>query len=392
MNLTDVIKNINDFIGDSSTDRISDDTRYAAATEATAWLLEELGNEHMTDRAEIEYLPTVTWYKMDNLTPYLLTAGELRFKNEEDNDEDFQRIDARELTNMNHNKLAYAIERFSDSSYIGIVIPRNSQFPSKDLIPFNTSDSYTYTGINASVIKKEADSLKFDMTTDGVAITGITTVTEAIDLSHYEDTGVFVFEIEIPDVTDINSVSMKFGSNLTTDYFLGSVAQDVNGNALVVGINTVKVKWSELTSVGTPDFASVTQWGFYINHETTKTEVDNFKLSDLRITKPVYLNFKYIFYRVGKDVSGDDLIEYSAGTDVPFFMSRYPQYKFAVAHKAASILFKGMRLWQEAGTEARDAKDALDRYRKNFESERDMGSSTFKVAGINFNRRRIRRR
>ena len=82
MNLSDVLKNVNTFIGDYSEDRVTADERYQAATEATAWLLEELGNEHMTDRAEIEFLPTVMWYKMDNLTPYLLTAGQLRFKEE----------------------------------------------------------------------------------------------------------------------------------------------------------------------------------------------------------------------------------------------------------------------------------------------------------------------
>ena len=66
MNLSDILKNTNTYIGDSSTDRVSDSDRWMAATEATAWLLEELGNEHMVDRADIEFLPTVTWYKMDN--------------------------------------------------------------------------------------------------------------------------------------------------------------------------------------------------------------------------------------------------------------------------------------------------------------------------------------
>ena len=117
MNLTDVLTNINTFIGDSSTDRISNAERYQAATEATAWILEELGNEHMTDRAEIEFLPTVTWYKMDSLTPYLLTAGELRFKDEENNENEFTRVDSRELVSMNQNKQAYAIERFGGGSY-----------------------------------------------------------------------------------------------------------------------------------------------------------------------------------------------------------------------------------------------------------------------------------
>lgn len=392
MNLTDVLNNVNTFIGDSSTDRITDAERYQAATEATAWLLEELGNEHMVDRAEIEYLPTVTWYKMDNLTPYLLTAGELRFKEEDDSDGDFTRIESRDLTNMNHNRNAYAIERFNGSSYLGIVIPTSDQYPHKDLIEFNLSDGYTYTGVNADNIVKEKNAVKFDMENTGVAATGLTTTTSAIDLSQFDDVGVLIFEIEIPDVTDVNSVSIKFGDDLTTDYYLGSATQDVNGNALTEGVNTIKISWSDLTVVGTPTVTAVTEWGFYINHETDKVVVEDFRLSDLRIAKPIYLNFKYIFYRVGKNAAGDDLIEFSAATDVPFFIERYPQYKFAVAHKAAARLLRSLRLYQEAGSEDRDAREALGRYRKNFSNERDQGSSTFKVAGINFRNRRIVRR
>ena len=393
MNLTDVLNNVNTFIGDSSTDRISAADRYQAATEATAWLLEELGNEHMVDRAEIEYLPTVTWYKMDNLTPYLLTAGELRFKEDTENLDDFTRVEARDLTTMNNNRHAYGIERFDGDSYMGIVIPNDTSYPHQDLINFDKNDGLTYTGVNAENIVEETHAVSFDMTATGQPSTGLTTTTDAIDLSQYNDVGVLILEVEIPDVTDVNSVSIKFGTDISTDYYLASAAQDINGNALVEGVNTIKVRWADVTTVGTPDVESIVEWGFYINHETDKPLVDGFKFSDLRIAKPIYLNFKYIFYRVGKDASGSDIIEYTADTDVPFFIDRYPQYKFAVAHRAASILYKGLRLYQESGSEAREAREALNRYRKNFSNERDQGSTTFKVAGINFrNRRRITRR
>lgn len=391
MNLLDIFKDVNSFIGDSSNDRISASDRYLAATEATAWLLEELGNEHMVDRVEIEYLPTVTWYKVDNLTPYLLTAGELSFKEDETNTGDFTRVDSRDLSGISKDRQAFAIERYNGSSYMGINIPQNSSYRQRDLIEFNLQDGLVYTGVNADNIVKEKDSISFDMVATGQAATGLTTVTQAIDLTDFSDVGVLILEVEIPDITDVNSISMKFGSDQSTNYYLASAVQDANGNALVEGVNTVKIRWSDVTVVGTPVLNSITSWGFFINHETDKVLTNKFRLSDLRIAKPVYLNFKYIFYRVGQNAAGADIIEFTADTDVPFFIERYPQYKFAVAHKAAARLFKGMRLFQEAGTEERDAREALVRYRKNFKVERDMGSSAFKVAGISFNRRRIRR-
>jgi len=398
MNVSDIIKNVNTYIGDSSNDRISAEDRYQAITEATAWLLEELGNEHMVDRAEIEYLPTVTWYKMDTLTPYLLTAGQLRFKHESGNREDFTRVEARDLATMPANRLSYAIERYNGDSYLGIVGPQDSDSSlnegcSTDLIPLNESDGYTYTGINAVNIVEEHNAIRFDMDITGQSATGVSTTSNSIDLTNYEGTGTLIYEIEIPDITDVTSVTIKFGSNLSTDYWLGVVTQDVNGNPLASGVNTVKFKWADLTEVGSPTIDDITLWQFQFNHETDKVLIDDIKISDLRIVKPIYLNFKYIFYRVGKSSAGTDLIEFTTTTDVPFFIERYPQYRFAVAHKAAAVLFRSLVLDDKARTEERDATNSLGRFKKNFSGERDMGSSAFKVAGVSLrNKRLIRRR
>jgi len=390
MNVSNIITNTNTYIGDSSTDRLSASDRYQAVTEATAWLLEELGNEHMVDRAEIEYLPTVTWYKMDNLTPYLLTAGQLRFKDDEDKG-DFTRLEARDLANMQENRYAYCIERYNDDAYLGIKLPAFLSLHT-DLINLNNADGLTYTGINASNITEEDDDIKFDMTDTVPTSTGVETTSSTIDLTNYENTGFLIFEVEIPDIEDVTSVSIRFGDDLSTDYWLGTVTQDVNNNPLAEGVNTVKVKWADLTQVGTPDVTAITKWRWLINHTTGKPLTEGFKLSDLRIANPIYLNFKYIFYRVGKSSVGTDIIEFTADTDVPFFSDRYPQYKFAVAHKAAGILFRSLQLTPNARSEDSEANKALDRYRKNFSGERDMGSSTFKVAGINLRGRRIYKR
>lgn len=392
MTVSDLISSVNVFIGDTSEDRLSNADRYQALTEATSWLLEELGNEHMTDRAEIEYLPTVTWYKMDNLTPHLLTAGQLRFKDDVAWKTDFTRVDARDLAYSLDNKNEYCIERYNNDSYLGIIVERNSQKVSKDLIPLDSSDDYTYTGTNASNITKYESYVGFDMTTTGVTATGIETTTEEIDLTYFQTDGVLIFELEIPDIDDVTSVELRFGDDLTTNYWSGVVTQDVNGDALAEGVNTIKVKWSELTLVGTPDVSAVTAWRWLVNHDAGKVASDGWRLSDMRAAMPIPLYFKYISYRVGNATNGDSITSFTATTDVPFFSERYPQYKFAVAHKAAAILFRGLQLLPNAGTEDREAVRALDRYRKNFNGERDMGSSTFKPFGINLRGRRIIRR
>lgn len=397
MTLSDLITTVNTYIGDTSTDRVSNSDRYGALTEATSWLLEELGNEHMVDRAEIVYLPTVTWYKMDTLTPYLLTAGQLRFKEEKGDRFDFTRVEARDLASMPANRHAYAIERYNGDSYLGINIPVTNDSKSEsgcytELIGMDINDGLTYVGINADEIVKESNAIRFDMATGSASSTGLTTTSNSIDLSDYQDLGYIIFEFEIPDIEDVTSVRIKFGDDLSTDYWYALVAQDVNGNPLTAGVNTIKVEMAQLSVIGTPTISDITKWEWTVNHISTKPQIGGFRLSDLRVAKPIYLTFKYIFYRVGKDTNEADITEFSATTDVPFFAERYPQYRWAVAHKAAAILFRSLQLIQNARTEESEANKSLDRYRKNFAGERDMGSSAFKVAGINFRGRRLYKR
>jgi hypothetical protein len=390
MNLSDILTNANSFIGDSSTDRISSTDRYQAATEATAWLLEELGNEHMTDRVEIQYLPTVQWTRVDNLSPYLLTSGQLTFKEEMPDGVEFQRIEPRDLSSTHHNHWAYAIERYNDNAYLGIVVP-DGVYDTMDLIPYDVNDGYTYTGTNATNIVGEENDISFDMDATGVAATSLDTTSSAYDISAYSGYGNLVVEVELPDITDITSISIKYGTDLTTNYYLDTVTTDVGGNAFIAGVNTLKFKLADATTVGSPSLSSISAWSIIINHTTSKPVVTGFKISDLRIVKPIYLNFEYIFYRVGTDASGSDIIEFTADTDIPFFINRYPQYRFAVAHKAAAALHRSMQNWNGAGSEEALAEKALARYRKNFSGDRDMPSSTFKVAGVNLRGRRIRR-
>ena len=391
MTVQDIIDSANSLIGDTSTDRVTAAERLEAATEATAWLLEELGNEHMTDRTTIEYIPTVTWYKMDSMTPYLLTAGQLRFKDEDERG-DFTRVEPRELVSFGRNKHAYCIERYNGDSYLGIIVPDGPLSAHTDLIPLNQYDGLTYTGTNATNITGEKEAIRFDMDSTGVGSTGISTTSDSIDLTRFQGCGSFVFEIEIPDIADVNSISLKFGDDLSTDYWLGTVTSGANGSSLVSGVNTIVISWDDLIQVGTPDVSDITKWQWLMNHETDKSVIENIKLSDLRIAEKVELDFKYIFYRVGKNVAGSEITEFTNTTDVPFFADRYPQYRFAVGHKTASVLFRFMQLYDQVVFESNEAESALKRYRKNFSGERDMSNSAFKPYGINLRRKIVRRR
>lgn len=386
MTVQDIIDLANSYISDTSNDRLTETQRLDAVTEATAWLLEELGNEHMVNKEEIEFLDTVTWYKLDAQVPTILTTGDVRLKH--DHDVDFTRQDIRAFSTMTVNRPSYTIERYNGDTFLGLKMPSNNY--SKDIIAYNKDDSNTYTGINADNFVKEEYALRFDMQATGQSTTGVETTIDAVDFTSFDGRARLVFEIEIPDITDVTSVSLRFGSNLSSDYYLGTVTQDINGNTLSEGLNIIKIAWEDLTQVGTP--GSLTKWRVNINHQTSKPVMEGIKVSDLRADLPTLVNLKYIFWHVGEDASGTQITEFADTTDVPFFSGRYDQYKFAVAHQTASHLFRSLRLKDEAEDEEIQAGRALVRYRKNFSGERDLNDSAFKVAGINFRRRKTIRR
>ena len=76
--IASLVTNLDTYLGDSSTDRISQAERFEALTESTAWLLEELGNEHSVNTYTLEYLDTVNYYKVTTPLADLLIGADLR--------------------------------------------------------------------------------------------------------------------------------------------------------------------------------------------------------------------------------------------------------------------------------------------------------------------------
>ena len=74
--VSDIIDHMDQFVGDVSTDRVSDGTRYRHITEAVAWLQEELGNDHQISTYTLSHLDTVYRYKLTStLADLLVGAG-----------------------------------------------------------------------------------------------------------------------------------------------------------------------------------------------------------------------------------------------------------------------------------------------------------------------------
>lgn len=73
-----------------------------------------------------------------------------------------------------------------------------------------------------------------------------------VDLTMYQNRSNIYFDIDFSVVTNLSSVSLKWGTN-SSNYFSATATTDYLGNAFVVGWNRIKIPWSNTpTTVGAP--------------------------------------------------------------------------------------------------------------------------------------------
>lgn len=409
--INNVLTNLNTYLGDSSEDRISNAERFQAMTEATAWLLEELGNEHMVATYNLDYLDGTHYYKVTTGLADLLVGADLR-RDEDDHYHAFTRKSPREMAEeigQRSGDRSWAIERKDGDAYL--VVNFNSEYKENIISSFDTvtsggtwtvSDDAVNITQDTNEKKKGSASLNFDL---DVSASGNNYATvyaadvPAMDLATLEDLGSFVFWVYIPDATYTTSVSLFWSSDIATtpsgksNYWTSTLTTDINGNVFSDGWNKVKADWRTASVTGIPDASAVTYFEFRISYSASQPDDTDYRLDHFTIVKPERLTFHYISWNVGTDTNGDNITTYGATTDVPFYSGQYDQYRYCVAHKAASILFySALRLPQQGAVEESEALKALKRYQENFESSKAREVRNFKVHGVNLRLGRRNRR
>ena len=404
--ISSIITNINSYIGDTSNDRVTEAERLQAVTESTAWLLEELGNEHMIETYELDYLDTINYYKVTGSIPDLLTGADLR--REIDNYQSFTRKSPREMSEeiAQHNtEPSWAIERKNDDIFLAInAEPRSKGVLVSDLSS-TTNWSVDATGSDATNLRADssekrwgAASLAFDVDVSQSGNNKATIYTNldgTVYLADQENNSRLILEVYIPDVTEVTSVSITIGSDVDVlpstkaNYWTGTVTTDIDGAALADGWNTVSLSWNAMSTVGTPDADAVAYVELTVNYGAGQIDDTHFRMNHFRIAKPEKLIFHYISWNVGyvSSVDATAVTAFTATTNVPFFSGKYDQYKYPVAQKAASIIFGTLRLREESADYEDKAVASLVRYRKNFESSKSREVKSFKIMGNNLRRR-----
>lgn len=388
---------MNTYLGDASTDRISANERLQFITEATIWLQEELKNDHLIRTYDLSYVDTVNYYQVTTPLADLLEGADLRRRVGE-NFQSMTHKSARELAEeaASPEGDSWAIERRDGDTYL--VVSATPKYRAISLDDFDasvtnwTADTTTSDLLNITLDTNEFSSgsgaLNFDVDVSQSVNNraGLYSTTITNSLASVEDTGVFLLDVFIPDVTYISSFTLQWGTT-SSNYWSTTVTTDIDGNAFQAGKwITLAFEWSAASTVGSPTSSTIAWYRLDMNYSASQGDDTDFRIDKFRVAKPEVLTFHYASFVVGTS-SGSDVYQFTSTSDIPYFSGKYDQYRKAVAHMAASIAFDTLRLKDDAMKEESRAVKALERARRIFPQSITKEIKSFKVGGINLNRR-----
>jgi len=401
LTIATILTPFNTYLGDASNDRVTAAERLQYVTEATIWLQESLQNDHQVKTYELDYLDTVNYYRVTTPLADLLDGSDLRRRKGE-NFQSMAHKSSRELSEEISNKVtgddSWAIERRDGQTFLAI--NASPKFTGLTLDAFESSAGIAYwvadtTNSDALAATQDlnrflegSSSMNFDITVAQSANDRATFANSTIsyDLETFDGIGVFLLDVDIPDVTNITSFTLYWG-NSSTVYWSATVTTDLDGSAFVNGWNTLAFDWAVATATSSPDAtAAIDYFRIDMNYAVGQANDTDFRYDYFRVAKPEPLTFHYVSWDIGTNSSLADVLVFGATTDIPFFSGQYDQYKYAVAHMAASIAFDNLRLKDNAAKEEQRAYGALQRVQRIFPKSITKEVKSFKVLGIRFNK------
>lgn len=152
-----------------------------------------------------------------------------------------------------------------------------------------TTDTNEYFELSGSV--------NFDGNGTSMVMTNSTFT--SIDLSDYEDRSNVYFNIYLPTVTNLTSITLRFGSSASA-YWTETITSDYLTDSFIVGWNKLKADWG--TKVGSPDSSAIDYLQVTLTWSQSTTDTD-FRLENFFCSENVPLIFQYYSTNMVKDAS-----------------------------------------------------------------------------------------
>ena len=204
------------------------------------------------------------------------------------------------LVNLNEgNNLR--IDSFDNVDYDGEWVERgDANAPAQDLIEMRQGQA----------------SVKFRVDTSGgnnyAGLKNTTLI--AKDLSDYEDAGVHLIEVYIPNAA-VTGITIYFGSD-SSNYWAISATSPINKSAITTGWNEFALSWEDATQVGSPDAENCDFFEVRCNYISGSfTDNSLFRFDNWRLSSIYRLDFDYFSSYMVIDSSGTWKARFTENTD-----------------------------------------------------------------------------
>lgn len=189
----------------------------------------------------------------------------------------------------------------------------------------------------------------------------------AVNLTDYLNVGAIFFNVYMPSVTSISSVTLRLGSD-ASNYYESTQTVRHDGGAFRAGDNLIRVDWSDFSTTGTPVITALDYTLFRITYAAAMTDTGGFLLDHIVARLGKYHELYYYSEHLVLNSSSVRQRSFTTENDTTVFGSE------------AEILF--ISLWLHfMGVANREKKieelpieylRALDNYQVKYPSERAL--------------------
>src|SRR3990167_801385 len=399
-NVNNIISKVDINIRDTSNNSVSQADRFSAISQAVQELQAEFGFDHVNRTYIFDFFDSINYYNITTDVPSFFEPVDLR-RELGDHTETFQRKSPREIANeidLGHTENSFAVERADLKQYL--VVNFASKYSSTSIEQCNSTanGSWTIDATNSDATNFTIDEVEYkeggasfnfdaDVSQSGNDRSTIETgaAMTNMDLSEFEDLGSLVFWAYIPETSDFSSVTGYWGTD-STNYWSAAVttANDISGNPWVDGWNRIKIDWADTTKTGSPSSTAIDYMRFDFNYTANQADETDFRVDDAKFIRPEKLTLHYESIFIGRSSTAVDIREFGATGDIPFYSGTYDHFDNPVSHKASSILFRSMGLYNDAEREEQEYRKQMNDLKKRLPASHIKEAKNWKVLGIRF--------
>lgn len=219
----------------------------------------------------------------------------------------------------------------------------------------NTASAYNQNGtwVGASAIGTVATdnyegwsypssvSFAFNGTAGTLTNDGNTYTTfKALDLSPFQNRSNIYFYINASSVTNLTSYTLKWGTD-SSNYWQATATTDFIGAVFATGWQTIKIPWSNPTTVGTPTITSIK----YLQLTVTcsgSTNLGTFRVQNFFVSENVPIQLTYYSTNMVSTAAGVQsqiFASSAATTDLPLWSGRWDAATEPFINSVLEIIF-----------------------------------------------------